>query len=385
VETGEDCDGTDFRGATCQSLGAGSGTLACGADCRLDRSGCVLDPVCGDGIAGGHEQCDGADLAQHTCESQGFTAGTLSCSASCELVTSGCSLSAPPQCGNGVAEGAEPCDGADLRKRTCETENLGTGTLTCSPTCQLLTSGCTSAPPAVCGDGVVNGTEACDGTNLGGASCPGSGFTGGVLSCSADCRLDTSRCTSGAACDYDAGTRTGVVLRADTSEHMSRISKWKCSDGGSGPDVSATWTPEVSGCYQAMVTSDKDLDTLLGVFETCGLQTWDACDDNGGADQFSLLEFQATAGKTYAIVVDSYFNSDSGPIQVRISPCAPPEWTCDPAKFGRDDGCDCGCAVLDPDCNGDSSALACGFCDDPKSCAGGQCSAIRATENWACN
>ncbi len=30
----------------------------------------------------------------------------------------------------------------------------------------------------------------------------------------------------------------------------------------------------------------------------------------------------------------------------------PPEWTCNPIFYGRTDGCDCGCAVLDPDCEG---------------------------------
>lgn len=51
--------------------------------------------VCGNGVARGGEQCDGGDLAGQTCESQGFTGGTLSCSADCGLDTSGCTTTTP--------------------------------------------------------------------------------------------------------------------------------------------------------------------------------------------------------------------------------------------------------------------------------------------------
>jgi len=37
-------------------------------------------------------------------------------------------------------------------------------------------------------------TEACDGANLGGATCASLGYAGGTLKCSADCRLDVSGC-----------------------------------------------------------------------------------------------------------------------------------------------------------------------------------------------
>jgi len=48
-----------------------------------------------------------------------------------------------------------------------------------------------------CGNGIVNGAEECDGTNLGGATCtsvPG-GFGGGTLACDGACAYDTSGCT----------------------------------------------------------------------------------------------------------------------------------------------------------------------------------------------
>ena len=48
----------------------------------------------------------------------------------------------------------------------------------------------------VCGDGVVETPEECDGSSLNGASCTTQGFTGGSLSCSSACEFNTSSCTS---------------------------------------------------------------------------------------------------------------------------------------------------------------------------------------------
>ena len=50
--------------------------------------------------------------------------------------------------------------------------------------------------PAVCGDGVVQGGEVCDGHDLGDASCDRLGFSGGTVSCDSHCQLDLSACTS---------------------------------------------------------------------------------------------------------------------------------------------------------------------------------------------
>jgi lysophospholipase L1-like esterase len=41
------------------------------------------------------------------------------------------------------------------------------------------------------------------------------------------------------------------------------------------------------------------------------------------------------------------------------------DWTCSYSWYGTDDGCDCGCGVIDPDCNGDYFRYACEYtwCD----------------------
>lgn len=48
-----------------------------------------------------------------------------------------------------------------------------------------------------CGNGVVDPGEGCDGANFNGQSCMGLGFSGGQLMCTADCQINSSGCTNG--------------------------------------------------------------------------------------------------------------------------------------------------------------------------------------------
>ena len=45
IEGGEDCEGDDLGGATCESLGYGPGTLSCDIACSFDTSGCSPAPT----------------------------------------------------------------------------------------------------------------------------------------------------------------------------------------------------------------------------------------------------------------------------------------------------------------------------------------------------
>jgi len=85
----EACDGTDFAGQTCLSLGHLGGTLACDADCAdFDEGGCHS---CGDSIIQIPEICDISNLGGITCRDVGFESGQLQCTADCLAYdTSGC-------------------------------------------------------------------------------------------------------------------------------------------------------------------------------------------------------------------------------------------------------------------------------------------------------
>ncbi len=110
---------------------------------------------------------------------------------------------AGPVCGNGVAEPGEECDGSDLRDKSCADLGLGSGTLGCAADCHFDTSGCSTQP--VCGNGVAEPGEDCDGSDLRGRSCTDLGLGSGRLRCNSDCRFDTSQCATCGDGHLDSG------------------------------------------------------------------------------------------------------------------------------------------------------------------------------------
>src|SRR5690606_28228767 len=101
-------------------------------------------------------------------------------------------------CGNGVIDDTEQCDGTNLRGRACS--DLGAvygGVLACTSTCGFDMSGCLFTPS--CGDGVAHGPEQCDQSDLGPVTdCTSLGFDTGTISCHTSCAYDTSDCSGGA-------------------------------------------------------------------------------------------------------------------------------------------------------------------------------------------
>lgn len=135
---------------TCQDLGFTSGTITtCKNDCTVDTSGCSHDTVCGDGVRQGTEECDPGDTSDsdpppdfgttpRTCQEEGYAGGTITtCNADCTVNTGSCY-----KCGDGVKNGGEDCDGADLGNVTCEDLSQPAGTLSCKADCTYDTSGC---------------------------------------------------------------------------------------------------------------------------------------------------------------------------------------------------------------------------------------------------
>ncbi|HEX3763332.1 MAG TPA: hypothetical protein VHW23_31775 [Kofleriaceae bacterium] len=107
---------------------------------------------------------------------------------------------APPDahvavCGDGLVEQEEACDGDVFAGRTCLTQGFYQGTLGCTASCTLDTSGCSGA----CGDGIVNGPETCDVAVAVTDSCRKQGFLGGVPGCAPGCV--PVGCTSGVTLD----------------------------------------------------------------------------------------------------------------------------------------------------------------------------------------
>ncbi len=179
--------------------------------------------TCGDGVLEGDERCDGKDLGVMSCADFGFAQGTLVCDAQCNVITDGCR-----SCGDGMLAASELCDGTSLGGETCQSQGFGGGTLLCDAACAGYdTSVCTPLP--TCGDGVRNGGEACDGNDLGGASCASVGFDIGQLSCAASCTHNTSQCeflncgSQGDFCLFDESDPQGSCCPAGVGGNVLGI------------------------------------------------------------------------------------------------------------------------------------------------------------------
>jgi alpha-tubulin suppressor-like RCC1 family protein len=170
-EQGEECDGQDVV-QLCTD-----GEALCRENCT------VVCTLCGNGIAenerGQGEQCDGADLDGQTCQSMGFAGGTLACNDDCGYDLSGCST----LCGNGVIDEDEQCDATRLGGADCVSAGYWYGTLRCGLGCVWDTSACVGAVDLAPGSMQLclldsNGQTRCRGDNYWGAL--GSGLSRGI-------------------------------------------------------------------------------------------------------------------------------------------------------------------------------------------------------------
>jgi cysteine-rich repeat protein len=294
IDATEICDGADLGGETCESQGMVAGTLACMADCRgFNMTGCTISETCDNGVRDGLEECDGTDLAGATCEILGYLGGTLDCQANCLFDESGCSNGT---CGNGVIEGSEECDGLDLGGESCVSRGYGGGALACSASCTFDETLCGAS---TCGDGVVDAGEDCDGTDLNGADCASEGFTGGDLACDLSCVFDTTGCT--------AATCGNGAVEAGEECDGSDFGGEDCTSqgfGGGSLACTATCTIDTSGCTSA----------------SCGnsvVEAGEECDDGNttGGDGCSATctwENLCTADETIGCNSSDYMSSVSG-------------------------------------------------------------------------
>ena len=188
IQPPEECEFGDLgEKSLCEDWGYEMGGVQC-VDCRYDTSGCYAGISCGNDSVEFPEHCDGDDLGERpTCEDHNLLGGSqVTCRSDCTYDTSGC---AAPVCGDGVVEGDELCDGSV--SVDCSDFGFLTGIVTCED-CRYDVSGCIDG----CGNDRKEGLEACDGVDLGGSTCATiPGFDGGTLACSPTCDFDTDGCT----------------------------------------------------------------------------------------------------------------------------------------------------------------------------------------------
>jgi hypothetical protein len=414
LDPGEECDGSQFGGNTCQSLGRGDGTAVCRPDCTIYCTDCGDGKVegeegcdegslnsdgpnascrtdcrlrqCGDGIVDDEfdEECDGAVPAGVTCLSLGFYEGELSCTSLCQLDVRQCQ----GRCGDGFRTGDEACDGADFGGATCGDYGFYTGSLACSGDCQTVnTAGCSQR----CGDGELNGNEECDGDKFGNESCVTKGFYQGTLACASDCTIVTAgcseRCGDGLkngteACDdQDFGDRTcqsyGYYQGSLTCKYECRqISIENCSehcgDGIKNGDeecdgedfgVDSCMTPArgyYSGnltCLASCKVSEADCSGRCGDLTKNGTEVCDGLDFGGT----TCVDYQSPGyGKYYS----GHLTCENQCTSI-VPHCT--EWCGDGARNGTEK-CDPGHQGVSPDLGG-ANCQAFKFYGGPLACA----------------
>jgi len=83
---------------------------------------------------------------------------------------------------------------------------------------------------STCGDGVKDGTDQCDGTDLGGQTCLGLGYSlGGTLACAATCGFNTGSCVTGvlpATGQTTCWNASGVVIPCAGNGARWRAAGW---------------------------------------------------------------------------------------------------------------------------------------------------------------
>ena len=115
------------------------------------------------------------------------------------LIQPGCRIQFTPGdgiCGNGVLEDHEMCDGSDFGGKACsDWSSYEHGELLCTEDCKVDLTMCHT-----CGNGRVEGPEDCDGEDLGGETCESLGLGTGELLCNDNCTYDTSGCETTYVC-----------------------------------------------------------------------------------------------------------------------------------------------------------------------------------------
>jgi len=223
---------------------------------------------CGDGVQDSDEQCDdgnrvNGDGCSSICRYEGWCGNRIcevgeahTCPTDCPICGNGqcdanesvASCTVDCYCTNGTCDpgetettcpqdcGANPCgDGvcaASESLSSCPTDCYCTnGTCDTGENATICPQDCTTPP--TCGNGALDTGEACDGNNLGGKTCATQGFTGGTLSCNANCTLNTAGCTSSTGCTIvpQSGCQGGQKCTVDTASANRCITAGILGDG----------------------------------------------------------------------------------------------------------------------------------------------------------
>ena len=242
LEAGEECDGAELGGKQCADVDPAyiGGTLACGASCTFDASGCMVapdqalvvlnevtsKPVASGTYAGPHDAIElhnaggkAADLSGWKLSDDAtfpdlrtyvFPNGSTLAPGEYKVLVSVDPMTMTGDYPFGVSDntvetltladagGTEVdsvvVDGYKAQVSYCRIpDGLGAW-----EQCEQTFGAANQLAATACGNGKLEAPELCDTADLGGQTCQGLalGFSGGALACSPKCTFDTAGCTT---------------------------------------------------------------------------------------------------------------------------------------------------------------------------------------------
>lgn len=168
---------------------------------------------------------------------------------------------------------------------------------------------------AICGDGIKDHGEQCDGSDIGSRSCSYLGFDSGTLGCTPSCQFDVTSCVTSATASSNmsispVSSGTYVLSDGDDSLGLTLPSGFHQSDLSlflfSYPDSATAPTGEtlVGKLFKTVFVNDNgDLVSTLDKVATATLTY--APGDLGGNDESTLAPYQSNdAGATWGALPD---------------------------------------------------------------------------------
>ena len=241
-------------------------------------------------------------------------------------------------CGNGVLEGSEECDGTELGGATCGDVDCATGTPTCTTSCTLDYSACTDC--ACNNNGVCEPGEDC-------------------ASCSNDCISGSGASCGNGLCEAADGEDCVTCAVDCNGKQNGRPSgRFCCGNGGSNP----------VGCSDSRCTSQGFQCTTTGTSPSCcgdatceGIEDGFNCEVDCGPPPFCG---------------DAVCDPGEDSCSCALDFGSPPSTEVGFCSDGIDNDCDAATDCSDADCAADAACLCAGknaSCGTGSDCCSGIC------------
>ena len=197
----------------------------------ISNPGTVNAGICGNSVLEADEDCE--ELGTESCQSLGLGGGQLECR-QCRWYTYFCGT-----CGDGVLNPLkEDCDQNEFNDISCASFGFRSGDLSCTSECKIDSSECNDEAPAVCGDALLSRGEQCDGDLFGTVDCARLNCASGTLKCTPECKWDASECIPK---EYTPFERPDADMGGE-------YDAGSLSDMGGNPVVNDAGTGDDSGC-----------------------------------------------------------------------------------------------------------------------------------------